>query len=112
MADDLDLDSVTAFQLAADSSSTSGSWNLLRQRLKESKQSAVAAAINMDPGQFSNVVTGKANLPLPTLIRLLEELDIKLVDAKAQMIETAVFEGMASGLAVLYSKAPHLLLKG
>lgn len=112
MSDDLDLDSVTAFQLAGHSTATNGSWSLLKQRLKDSKQSAVAGAIGMDPGQFSNVVAGKLNLPLPKLVQLLDELGLKLVDCKAQVIDEADFTGLARAAATLYSLAPHLVLKG
>ncbi|TAM22386.1 MAG: XRE family transcriptional regulator [Nevskiaceae bacterium] len=112
MPDDLDLDSVPAFQLAAVPTATNGSWSLLKQRLKDSKQSAVAGAIGMDPGQFSNVLAGKLNLPLPKLVQLLDELGLKVVDAKAQVIDEQDFAGLARAAALLYSQAPHLVLKG
>lgn len=112
MSDDLDLDLVPAFQLAPASTATTGSWNLLKQRLKESKQSAVASAIGMDAGQFSNVLAGKLNLPLPKLVQLLDELGLKVVDAKAQVIDEQDFAGLARAAATLYSQAPHLVLKG
>lgn len=106
-----DLDAVPAFHLAADSSASESSC-ILTKRLKESKHQALASEIGMDPGQLSNVLGGKVGLMVRYLLPLLRALNLKLVDANAQVIEQQDFESMARAAAVLYTKAPHLMLKG
>lgn len=107
-----DFDEVPAFQLADGSSSTSDGWTLLMTRLKQAKQSAAASAIGMDAGQFSNVVAGKANLPLRQVVQLMHFLDLKLVDAHDKVIDQADFDGLARTAAMLLTKAPQLMLRG
>lgn len=107
-----DFDEVPTFQLAEESSSTSDGWKLLMTRLKAAKQSSAAAAIGMDAGQFSNVVAGKANLPLRQVVQLMHFLELKMVDAHDRVIDQADFDGIARTAATLLTKAPHLMLRG
>lgn len=108
---DLDVLDVPAFHLAADSSATSEPWVLLK-RLRACKQGAVAAEIKMDSGQFSNVVHGKLGISLPQLKALLDALGLKLIDANAKVIDEQDFLGLTRAAAMLYTSAPHLLIRG
>lgn len=101
-----------AFHLAPTSSATVSGCELLKQRLKASKQAAVAEAIGMDAGQLSHVMAGRFGLPIQKLGALLDELGLKLVDKAAQVIDERDFEAVTRAAGLLYTQAPHLLLKG
>lgn len=109
---ELDLDEVPAFQRAPGSSAMTTSWSLLKDRAKAAKQAAIAAAIDIDPATLSNALNGKAGISVPKFMELLSELNLKIVDTNAQVIDQADFDGLARTAATLLSRAPHLLLKG
>lgn len=105
-----DFDEV-AFQLAPGSTSTGEPWVLLK-RLKECKQSALAEAIGIDPGQFSHVLAGKAGMPFSKFKALLDELGLKLVDTNAYVIDGPDFDALTRMAGRMLTQSPHSLLKG
>ncbi len=106
------FDDMPAFHLAPGSTAMSSGWKLFDERRKAVKQEALAAQINMDKGQLSDVLNFKQNVKIPQLVSILDALGLKLVDKGAQVIDERDFEAVTRAAGLLYTQAPHLLLKG